>query len=264
MPELVESINCLKCGGPLRLTTGEVIVTCPYCGTASRMRGEKPFVLRHAMLAARLDRRGAEAAIVAWMSGGVMKPDDLRKAARVTSLECVYVPFYVFEVDASTDYAGILTRTGTNERREGRLERNYFWKVLARRSGTFPVREYKLPLAHKVPFDTAAMLRDARFLNAEVDEDEAARIAREQVDVHQRELLKDLVDIVERAQTQVDVKDTEFLHAPLWFVTYAYREAAYEIVIDAASGEVVRGEIPPPTGGLRETLREAGRSLLNP
>lgn len=264
MPELVESINCPKCGGPLRLTTGEVIVTCPYCGTASRMRGDKPFILRHAMLAARLDRAGAEAAIVAWMSGGVLKPDDLRRASRVTSLECLYVPFYVFEVDAATAYAGVLTRTGTHERREGRLERNYFWKVLARRSGTFPVREYKLPLAHKVPFETASMLRDARFLNAEVDEDEAARIAREQVDEHQRELLKDLVDVVERATTQVDVTDSEFLHAPLWFATYAYHERSYEIVIDAASGEVVRGEIPPPTGGLGEALRDAGRGLFRP
>ena len=53
MPELVESISCPKCGGPLNLTTGEVIVTCPYCGTASRIRGDKPFVLLHSMLAAR-------------------------------------------------------------------------------------------------------------------------------------------------------------------------------------------------------------------
>src|SRR6266498_1238857 len=56
MPELVESISCPKCGGPLNLTTGEIIVTCPYCGTASRIEGDKPFVLRHSMLAARHER----------------------------------------------------------------------------------------------------------------------------------------------------------------------------------------------------------------
>src|SRR3989454_11477925 len=87
MPELVTSINCPKCGGPLNLTTGEVIVTCPYCGTASRIRGDKPFVLTHSMLTARMDRDGAFRAIQGWMGGGVMKPGDLRRAARVTSLE---------------------------------------------------------------------------------------------------------------------------------------------------------------------------------
>src|SRR5437867_3601383 len=179
MPELVESINCPKCGGPLNLTTGEVIVTCPYCGTASRIRGDKPFVLTHSMLAARMDRDGALRAIQGWMEGGVMKPDDLRRASRITSLECVYLPFYVFEVDG-----------------------------------------------------------------------------------HQRELLSDFVDVIEDARTQVDVKDSEFLHAPIWFSTYEYRTRSYTILLDAASGEVVRGDIPPPSGGFGEFLKGASRDMF--
>src|SRR2546428_258077 len=137
MPELVTSINCPKCGGPLNLTTGEVIVTCPYCGTASRIRGDKPFVLTHSMLATRMD-----------------------------------------------------------------------------------------------------------------------------LDGHQRDLLKDLVDVIEDAQTQVDVKDSEFLHAPIWFSTFEYRGRSYTILLDAASGEVVRGDIPPPSGGFGEFLKGAGRDVL--
>lgn len=191
-----------------------------------------------------------------------MKPDDLRKASRVLGIECVYLPFYVFEVDARTEYAGLLTRTGTNERRTGSLVRDYFWKVLGRRSREFPTREYKIPLAHKVPFDTAGMVRDSRFLNAEVDEDEAARIAREEVERHQRELLKDHVDAVENAATDIVVKDAEFLHAPLWFARYEYRGQTFDIIVDAASGEIVRGEIPPPTGGFREFLGGATRGLF--
>ncbi len=262
MPELVDSVNCPKCGGPLNLTTGDVIVTCPYCGTASRIEGGKPFLLRHSMLAARIDRDAAMRAIQGWMEGGVMKPDDLRKASRVASLECVYVPFYVFEVDATTTYSGVLTRTGSNERRQGDLRRDYFWKVLARRSGDFPTREFKLPLGFKVPFDTAGMVRDSRFLNAEVDEDEAERLTREQVDGHQRELLKDLVDTIEDAQTTIGLKDSEFLHAPIWFSSYEYRGRTFQILIDAASGEVIRGDIPPPSGGFGEFVKGATRDIF--
>jgi len=264
MPELVESLNCPQCGGPLRLTTGEVIVTCLYCGSSIRVRGDKPFLLRHSLLTARTDRDAVRRVIEAWMSDGIMKPDDLRRASRVTSLECVYVPFYVFEVDASTSYVGVLTRTGTNERRSGTLVRNYFWKILARRSGEFAVADYHLPLAYKAPFDTAAMVRDARMLNPEIDEDEAARIAREQVEAHQRELLKDLVDIVESAETKVDLRDPEFIHAPLWFAAYEYRGRPYRLIVDAASGDVVRGDIPPPTGGFRDFLEGAAKGLFRP
>src|SRR3989442_802583 len=134
----------------------------------------------------RVECAAAVRAIKGWLDGGVMKPDDLRKASRVTSLECVYLPFYVFEVDATTAYAGVLTRTGTNERRNGNVRRDYFWKILGRRSGDFPTQDYKLPLALKVPFNTGGMVRDSRFLNAEVDEDEAERLTREEVDGHQR------------------------------------------------------------------------------
>ena len=262
MPELVESINCPKCGGPLTLAPGEVIVTCPYCGTVSRFQGDKAFVLRHSMLSARVDHDGAVRTIQGWMEGGVMKPDDLRKASRIATMECIYLPFYVFEVDATTTYTGVLSRTGTNERRSGDVRRDYFWKILGRRSGDFPTREFKLPLGFKVPFDTGGMVRDSRFLNAEVDEDEADRIAREQVDDHQRQLLKDLVDTIEDARTAIDVKDVEFLHAPIWFSTYEYRGQTFQILIDAASGEVIRGDIPPPSVGFGEFMKGAAKDLF--
>src|SRR5438552_3431474 len=148
MPELVESISCPKCGGPLNLTTGEVIVTCPYCGTASRIRGDKPFVLTHSMLAARVDRDGALRAIQGWMEGGVMKPDDLRKASRITSLDCTYLPFYVFEVDATT--AAARTRSCSTRhpgrssagksRRPPAASGNSFEARAAACSATLPIR----------------------------------------------------------------------------------------------------------------------------
>ena len=261
MPDLVDSLTCRQCGGPLRLEPGEIIVTCPYCGTPARLRGDKPFLLTHAMLAARLGRDEAQAAVEGWMRGGFMMPAGMARSAKVVSLECVYIPFYVFQVQARTVYAGVMTRTGTSERRAGEVPRDCLWKVLARRTADFPVREYKIPLAAKVPFDTAGMVAGSRFLNAEVDEDEAARVAREEVTAHERGLLKDLVDVVETANTEVALKDPEFLHAPLWFARYVYKEKNGAVIVDAATGEVVHGDIPPPTGGFGEFLRTAGRDL---
>ncbi|MGI0148648.1 MAG: hypothetical protein ACREDF_03845, partial [Thermoplasmata archaeon] len=91
---------------------------------------------------------------------------------------------------------------------------------------------------------------------------EAERIAREEVDGHQRELLKDFVDVVEDARTRIDVKDAEFLHAPIWFSSYDYHGRSFAILLDAASGEVIRGDIPPPSGGFREFMKAAGRDLF--
>lgn len=261
MTELVESLTCRQCGGALRVEPGEAIVTCPYCGTASRLDASRPFLLTHAMLAAKVDREGALAAVDGWMRGGFLMPGGMARSARVVSVECVYVPFYVYAVDVKTTYAGLLTRTGTSERRTGVVPRAFFWKVLGRRSTDFPVREYKVPLAAKVPFETGRMVQGSRFLNAEVDDEEAASIARGEVEAKERGMLKDIVDVVEDARCDVTLKDPEFLHAPLWFVGYEYMGKQALVIIDAATGEVVRGDIPPPTGGFGEFLGAVGRDL---
>ena len=262
MPELVESILCKQCGAPLKGAPGEIIVTRGYCGTAARLDGDRPFLLKHAMLAAKVDRAGAQAAVEGWMGGGFLMPAGMARAAKVESLECVYVPFYVFAVEVRTTYAGVLTRTGTSERREGVVPRDYFWKVLGRRSSEFPVRAYKVPLAAKVPFEVGAMAAGSRFLNAEVDEDEAERMARAQVEEKEQAMLKDIVDVVERAETGVVLKDAEFLHVPLWFARFVYKGKPGQVIIDAAAGEVVYGDIPTPSAGFGRVLRGAGRDLM--
>src|SRR5438046_10317590 len=100
----------------------------------------------------------------AWMDCRGMKPDDQRNASRISTMECTYLPFYVFEVDATTTYTGVLSRTGTKERRSGDLRRDYFWKILGRRSAAFPTQESKLPLEFQVPHNTGRMVRGSRFM----------------------------------------------------------------------------------------------------
>jgi hypothetical protein len=142
------------------------------------------------------------------------------------------------------------------------VARAFFWKVLGRRSSDFPVRSYKVPLAAKVPFEVARMVEGSRFLNAEVDEDEAERLARAEVAAKEQALLKDIIDVVESAETEVVLKAPEFLHAPLWFGQFVYKGKAGKVIIDAATGAVVRGDVPVPSAGIGRALRAAGRDLF--
>src|SRR5439155_124209 len=85
-----------------------------------RFQGNKPFILRHSMLPARVDRDGALRILERWMDGGVMQPDDLRKASRVTSLDRTYLPFYVSAGDPTTECVRAVPSTRTSERRRVR------------------------------------------------------------------------------------------------------------------------------------------------
>ena len=250
MVNLVEALNCPHCGAPLDLGPGEIIVTCRYCGSDIRIAGEKKFLLKHSMVATTYQEDEIRRVISSWMAGGAFRPDDLARASRIDGLECVYLPFYVFEVDAFTTWRGVLSRTGQPYEKSGDLRKDYFWKILGRRSSPFPTREYRLPLTAKTTFDMSQMVRNSKFLNAEIDEDEAKRLVEEEVTDHQKRLLlQEEVDDIIEAKTEVDVKDTEFVHAPIWFVRYSYKKKLYEMTVDGASADVIKADVPPPSTG---------------
>ncbi len=256
MVKLVEKLSCPNCGAPLDLSPGEIIVTCKYCGSDVRIAGEKKFLLKHSMIIARFDTNGIVRMIQSWLGGGAFRPDDLARSSKIESVECVYLPFYVFEVDALTNWRGVMSRTGQPIEKSGELRKDYFWKILARRLSDFPTREYRLPLSAKANFDIAHLVQGSKFLNAEVDEDEAMRLTEDEVKQHQKRLLiGDEVDDLIEASTQVVIKDTEFVHAPLWFARYSYRSRMYEMILDGALGEVIKADIPPPDVGFKGLFR---------
>jgi hypothetical protein len=46
--------------------------------------------------------------------------------------------------------------------------------------------------------------------------------------------------------TEFDVKSTLYLHSPIWFVNYDYKKQRYRILLDGATGEVIKGDLPAP------------------
>jgi hypothetical protein len=46
--------------------------------------------------------------------------------------------------------------------------------------------------------------------------------------------------------TEFDIKSTLYLHSPIWFVNYEYKKQRYRILLDGATGEVIKGDLPSP------------------
>jgi DNA-directed RNA polymerase subunit RPC12/RpoP len=260
MAEVIDSYNCPHCGAPLKVQQGELIVVCEYCSSTVGMKANEKYYLAHSIIPARYDAKAIEASIRSWMKGGVHLPDDLASKSKILELRCTYLPFFVFDIKATTAFKGYLTRTGRSDKREDTLEKKYPWKILARRDSKFPTTEFKIPLSGKVPFNISQMLPGAKFLNAELDDVEAKELAKSQIETHQRALLKDIVDEITSDQTEVDFRSSEFVHAPVWYAIYEYKGQRYGIYLDACSGEVIRAQAPAPDttiGGVFRGLKHA-------
>ncbi|UCG70572.1 MAG: hypothetical protein JSV09_06020, partial [Thermoplasmata archaeon] len=246
MTEIAEKVNCPNCGAPLKLEPGEVIVTCEYCSAALNMAVGKKYFLKHSIIPNKYSPEQISQMARQWMGTGFLKPEDLARRAQIREMILTFLPFFVVNVSANSQYEGVLTRTGQNIPKKGDFTRDYNWKILGRRASTFPTKEYEIPLSGKVEFDLTHVSKNAKFLNSEMDEREAHTLLKQEIEEHHKFLLSSEMDVIQSIKTNLEIRNTEFVHAPVWFLKYEYNTKLYELLFDGASGDTIKGDIPPP------------------
>jgi DNA-directed RNA polymerase subunit RPC12/RpoP len=241
---IAQEIRCSHCGAPVEFHPGELVATCKYCGFTTVIETGQAFTFEHSLLLNKFDETQIETPIRSWMVSGFMKPGDLARKSKISEKQLVYLPFWVVSVVANSKYKGIFERIAPAVVKEGTIEKEYNWLVLAREATEFPTREYDVPLEGKIPYDFRKIEGFAKILNSEIERDEALELAKQQIEANHRFLLKQDVDKIVDMSTEFDVKQMVYLHAPIWFIKYDYRGQSYQLLIDGATGMVVKADIP--------------------
>jgi hypothetical protein len=162
----------------------------------------------------------------------------------------LYLPFWVISVEAESVYKGIFERITPPVVKEGKIEKKYNWLVLARKATKFPTKEYDVPLTGKIPYDFRKIEAFAKILNSEIDKNEAVKLAKQQIEEHHRYLIQQDVDRIIEMKNETKINQTVYLHAPVWFVKYEYKGKTYQLLIDGATGAVIKGDIPSTGFGI--------------
>jgi hypothetical protein len=247
---IVQEITCSHCGAPISFEPGEIIATCKYCGYTVVIETGKAFTFEHSMLQNKYDLTEIEETIKNWMRAGFLKPSDLARKSKIMEKTLIYVPFWVVSVETESDYKGIFERITPPVVKEGKIEKKYDWLVLARKATKFPTREYDVPLTGKVTYDFRKIEAFAKVLNSEIEKNEAAGLAKQQIEEHHRYLAQQDVDRIIEMKNEIKIDQTVYLHAPMWFVKYEYKDKAYQLLIDGATGTVIKGDIPSTGFGI--------------
>jgi DNA-directed RNA polymerase subunit RPC12/RpoP len=245
MDAVAQQIRCSHCGAPVDFNPGEIIATCKYCGFTTVIQTGQSFTFEHSLILNKFDEKTFETPILNWMRSGFMKPGDLARKSKVTQKELVYLPFWIVSVQAKSTYKGIFERISPAIVKEGTVDKEYDWLLLAREASGFPTREYEVPLEGKIPYDFRRIEGFAKLLNSEIDRETALDLTRQQIEVHHRYLLQQDVDRIVEMKTDVTLKQMVYLHAPIWFIKYEYKGNAYQLIIDGATGLALKGDIPP-------------------
>jgi hypothetical protein len=241
---IVEKLSCPHCGAPLPFEPGEIFATCRYCGFTVVIETGKAFTFEHSMLTNKYDQTKIEEPVKVWMSSGFLKPQDLAGKSKIIEKNLFYLPFWVVSIEVKSQYKGIFERITPAITKEGAIEKKYNWLVLASKATNFPTKEYDVPLEGKIPYDFRKIEGFAKVLNSEIDKDEAVELAKQQIEEHHRYLIQQDVDKIIEMKSEFKVNQTVYLHAPVWFIKYEYKGKFYKILIDGASGMVIKGDIP--------------------
>jgi hypothetical protein len=241
---VAQNIRCSHCGAPVEFKPGELIATCKYCGFTTVIETGAPFNFEHSLLLNKYDQNQVDSLIQDWMRLGFMKPGDLARKSNIIEKNLVYLPFWVVSVETKTSYKGIFERISPPIVKDGKIDKEYNWLVLAREAAGFPTREYDVPLEGKIPYDFRKIEGFAKVLNSEITREESLELAKQQIEALHRFLLKQEVDRIVEVYTELNVKQAVYLHAPIWFVKYEYKGQSYQLILDGAAGMALKGDIP--------------------
>ena len=252
--------RCNFCDATFDAGAGDLLLVCPYCGTAQSVEGVK--FTDHYMIRVHYDEGEAKTTLLDWVSKQLGVPDDLSAAAQFVKTQQIWYPFWISRVDSDTTYHG-LGRDATfhNEwpQRRGAYKRiEYFWKP---ESGQFTrrheiniagiknidedVRHHPIPTRAKEYFSHAhAEEYEGKVLHSNIDEATAKGLAKQMAIDRQTQLILKEVDKIEQRNDNIDVGETFLIHVPVWELEYRYGNKKYKASVSAPTGYVIESKYP--------------------
>ncbi len=252
--------QCAFCSANFEAGAGDVLLVCPYCGTAQTTEGAK--FKDHYMIRVHFAQHEAQTTLLDWCSKQLGAPDDLAAKARFIGYKQIWYPFWISSVDADSSYSGLGKDANFyNEwpQRRGAYKRiDFFWKP---ESGRFERRhEVKIPATSGIDQDiinfpipsrakeffshSHAEEFDGKVLHSQIAEDQARSMAKERATQLQTNLILKEVDKIETRNDKIDVGETFLIHVPIWELEYRYGNGKYKASVAAATGYVIESKYP--------------------
>ncbi len=252
--------RCNFCDADFETGPGDVLLVCPYCGTAQTTEGAK--FKDHYMIRVHFDQHEAQTVLLDWVSKQLGAPQDLPVRAQFVQYKQIWYPFWISRVDSHSTYQGLgkdANFYGEWPQRRGAYKRiDFFWKpesgqftrrheikISAVESVDEDIKAHPIPTRSKEYFSHAhAEEFDGKVLHSEMSEDDAKALAKKRAFEKQTALIMDEVDKIESRNDQLDVGETFLIHIPVWELTYRYGNRKYKASVAASTGYVIESKYP--------------------
>jgi len=120
------------------------------------------------------------------------------------------------------------------------MDNNYNFPIVAVKSLIeYQPKNYEFNLKERMLFDISKVPKGVKILNGDLGEEAADYQVKTLVSQLQSDKAHEQYHMIQQLQTEVDVSESELLHAPIWFVRYDYKGHKIVLVIDGNSGHLI-------------------------
>ncbi len=280
-PVSATALKCPSCGAPIAPTFGEMVITCEYCGASVSLGGAGwKQISKHSMLPTTVGDQGQALEIIRRsVDQGFFHRHDFEES-KVVEAKLSYVPFWIVPCSATTTYryedvaVGVAGTVGSiaaaealgglmgggrgggftvipimgspvNAARADTISGLYEFPVVAVKGlAAYQPRDYQFDLDGRSFFDKKQVPSGAGVLNGDLAEDAAQHAARSYVIKMQADQAHKKHHMVSQLTSQVEVSESELLHAPIWYIRLEHKGERSVHLVDANAGKVIQTVVP--------------------
>lgn len=259
----MRSYTCESCGASLTVDATTAVQECPYCGNQSVIPGVLDDSARpDSVIPFRIDKQQAIESLASYYKGKKFLPKAFASGNKVSHVQGVYVPFWLYDGTASG--SGTFNATISNTMHQGDYMVTVTRYYQAHRSGNVSMQRVpadgsaKMPDGHMdaiEPYDYSDLRPfDIGYMPGYVAErfDENADECRTRTDERMEQTLADELRATVTGYTTVDRghvsssiehSKTEYAMLPVWMLHTRWHDDDYLFAMNGQTGKMV-GDLP--------------------
>lgn len=271
--------RCKSCGGEIVTDRTTAATHCPYCGAPVIMVGNLSDDLKpDGIIPFQLDKKAAIAALKQHMTGKKLLDKRFASDSHLEEIKGVYIPFWLFDAEASGQARFRATRVRSWETPRERCTETSYFDVS--RAGKMSFRQIPVDGSEKAPddlmesvepFDYSAVVPfQTGYLSGymadryDVHSDKCRQRAHERAKRSVEHALRGTVSGYNTVQTELcsvhlEHPGAKYVLCPVWLLTSSFEGQTYLFAVNGQTGKIA-GNMP--LNKKASTLFTVGYSLL--
>ncbi len=251
---VTRGFDCTGCGASMTYDASAQSLRCPFCGSESlQEQPERKAIAPRRVIRFEQDRATAESTMRKWLGKGFWRPGDLSRAAAVTKMTPVYVPYWVFTAKTFTFWTADSSQMPFGARGDwvpmtGEHHGTYAG-VMIGASGVLTAHETQAISPFRL--DAAVPAGEVDLENAIVEQFRVARkyarpLARQGLESFEQQACAQYVPGRHRrmkVNLRIEGLASEAVLFPVWVMAYRYQDRVYRCLVNGQTGKVA-GEAP--------------------